>query len=223
MVQDVSSRGGSFDLNSQAGVLRVLQAVRASNISLHERNELRDLVFLYANGGGDQAVRTLLIDRLAALGITPESVPEKAASPEKKPEPSGFSSGRPQPQFSTTHTYIPKGEKVPPVMNSPLETISVTSDSLPQTQRVVAPVQKQIEPELVSVPQKTAPIDTAIKITPSVPVFDEVSPASEQKERVAANAPQIEQPVVIKKQLLLLLLHKLVLLRFLLQKRLHKN
>ena len=49
MSQD-SSFVGQFDLKSQAGVMSVLSAIRASKISPAEKNELRDLIFAYTNG-----------------------------------------------------------------------------------------------------------------------------------------------------------------------------
>lgn len=109
MVPDVrsSSRGGSsFDFNSQAGVLVVLAAIRASQLSPSERNELRDLVFLYSNGGGDSAIRSVLEERLSEVGITTASAPVKKNAGKLETasavRPAGFTMGRPVPIFAPT-------------------------------------------------------------------------------------------------------------------------
>ncbi|PJC56048.1 hypothetical protein CO026_02470 [Candidatus Kaiserbacteria bacterium CG_4_9_14_0_2_um_filter_41_32] len=111
MVQDDrSSVGGeansSFDLNSQAGVLLVLQAIRSSELSVPKKNELRDLVFLYANDGGDPAMQNMLEERLRASQITPALVPVFTKKEVDNNQPNttayqaGFSGGRPAPVFT---------------------------------------------------------------------------------------------------------------------------
>ncbi len=136
MAHGDSSLGGGvnaqFDFNSNAGVLVVLSAIRGSTLSMSERNELRDLVFSYSNGGGDPAIKTLLEERLAALGITPESAVAKVsvkeeltavATPRYAP---GFASGRPTPVFvAGTLTPQPAAAPVvitrtPPVAPAPI-------------------------------------------------------------------------------------------------------
>jgi hypothetical protein len=187
MAQDVSSRGGSFDFNSQAGVLKVLQAIRAcTTIALAERNELRDLVFLYANGGGDQAVRTQLQDRLAALGITPDLVPASASAVPKKTLPTGFSGGRPQPQFSTKHTYTAANAdafavSTVPVQKAPAPQVSVAEP-------VVINPSAAAEAPSISIPS-TDSINQSVtpKIVPSIPQphTAKESPAASQSVAVS--------------------------------------
>ena len=66
-----SSSSSSFDLHSQAGVMSLLASIRGSQLSATAKNELRDLVFLYTNGGGDNSVRLALEQKLATHQITP--------------------------------------------------------------------------------------------------------------------------------------------------------
>lgn len=100
------SVGTSFDLNSQAGILIVLQAIRSSDLVVAKRNELRDLVFLYANGGGDPAMRNMLEERLLASQITPALITISVKKEKDNNQPStvmysaGFSGGRPVPVFT---------------------------------------------------------------------------------------------------------------------------
>src|SRR3989344_3836262 len=91
-----SSSGSSFDLHSQAGVMSLLASIRGSQLSATAKNELRDLVFLYTNGGGDNSVRLALEQKLATHQITPiapvaKPAPEPVAAPApavpKAPEP----------------------------------------------------------------------------------------------------------------------------------------
>lgn len=98
-----SSSGSSFDLHSQAGVMSLLASIRGSQLSATAKNELRDLVFLYTNGGGDNSVRLALEQKLATHHITPIAPVAKAApvaEPAAKPAPVlPFGSSRPAPVF----------------------------------------------------------------------------------------------------------------------------
>lgn len=108
MSQD-SSLVGAFDLKSQAGVMSVLAAIRASKLSPAEKNELRDLVFSYSNGGGDASVRNLLEQKLTANQIAPVGI-QRAG----KPAPVlSFGTYRPTPDFKTTLETTPVEPPVP--------------------------------------------------------------------------------------------------------------
>ena len=180
MAPDVRSSvgGNSFDFNSQAGVLAVLGAIRASTLAVTERNELRDLVFLYSNGGGDPGVRTVLEERLREAGITPGATPVKPAETKLEPKPAvvgaGFSSGRPVPVFTpgtvttaspvsvpTVPTPIPTPEPVAEVK----EPVAVSVPSAP-----VRPV--------VVVPRPAAPVlpTPVVHITPVIPAAPAPTP-----------------------------------------------
>ena len=99
MVNDRSSGAvgaRAFDLNSQAGVMAVLAAARSSGVSAAERNELRDLVFLYTNGGGDQSVRIALeqkLDELQLVPATPSTPTEALSTDDTTREETGGDSG----------------------------------------------------------------------------------------------------------------------------------
>jgi len=103
MVSDVrssTSEGNDlFDLNSQAGILMVLQAIRLSELSVLERNELRDLIFLYSTGDNDPAMQSMIQERLRSYQITPSLIPKKKSNAPFNYNP-GFSTGRPAPIFT---------------------------------------------------------------------------------------------------------------------------
>ena len=70
-----------FDFDSQKGVTHLLSSIRATDLSSDKKNELRDLVFLYANGGHDESVKITLTKKLgdykvAAIETKPTEIPK---------------------------------------------------------------------------------------------------------------------------------------------------
>lgn len=75
-----------FELDTQTGVMHLLASIRASEIDTAHKNELRDLVFLYTNGGKDQSVRFSLEQKIAAYKLV--ALPPKVAPvPPLPPQP----------------------------------------------------------------------------------------------------------------------------------------
>lgn len=136
-----------FDLNSQSGVMVILASVRASALSPAEKNEIRDLVFLYTNGGRDESVRIALEQKLNAHNIKPVAAKKVAAAVSKPVLP--FGSSRPVPTFKapplpppvTTSVSAPPAQPsaspVPPITTAPV----VSPAFSPPTQTVTPPVQ----------------------------------------------------------------------------------
>ncbi len=205
MALDVRSSvgGNSFDFNSQAGVLAVLGAIRASALAVTERNELRDLVFLYSNGGGDPGVRTVLEERLREAGITPSMAPVKAVDGPPVPKPpvaAGFSGGRPVPVF------IP----AQPVPVPPVEVVAVpvpppepTPAQVPEPE-VKAPVAAVIQPVVPRpvilvprpvVPTSAQPVAEAVPVAPVVPPVPPV--VSEPIVPITPITPTTPTPVAV--------------------------
>ncbi len=118
MSQD-SSLVGAFDLNSQTGVMSILASIRGSKLLAPEKNELRDLVFLYTNGGGDASVRIALEQKLATYQIVPIQVMPSIQTGPVLP----FGSYRPTPTFRKTPqvatTPTPVVAPAIPVVNVP--------------------------------------------------------------------------------------------------------
>jgi hypothetical protein len=63
--------GGGFNFDTQADIAHVLASVRAADITPEQRNDVRDTVFLYTNGGRDQTVKIALEQKLQTYGVTP--------------------------------------------------------------------------------------------------------------------------------------------------------
>jgi hypothetical protein len=167
---DRSSVGGSqsgFDFNSQAGVLAVLAAIRASNLSAGERNELKDMVFLYSNGGKDAGVRAQLEQRLAGHAIVPVAGSQSAsAQVQSVPKPvAGFASGRPAPMFGApslaqlpTPAPTPAPAPVaPPVAVAPIAPVIPLTPSTPVPATPAPQPQPQPQPQVVVVPVPVPP------------------------------------------------------------------
>lgn len=162
---DNSSLGTSFDFNSQAGVMAVLTAIRASDISSADKNELRDLVFLYTNGGGDPSIRLALEAKFRNFKIVPVAttpVVSKPVEEKKEPEPAAvvhpFGASRPAPVFSAPK-FTPK---------------SVT-EAAKTAEQVPAPVAEVASSAKVAaaVPVK---LNTEVKIAPEKSVVSNVAP-----------------------------------------------
>lgn len=212
MAQDDSSSttGGSnvaFDFNSQAGVLGVLSAIRGSELSVADKNELRDLVFQYSNGGGDVAVRNILEDRLRTFSITPvlikmsgvkssqtTSVVEAAVV--KPVVRSGFYSGRPTPVFSqgsitTTEVSIEK-ESVAEMVRKP----DVVTVATPVS---IADMKTEVAKPYVPVPQFRAPVTDPTSndvVVNKIPVYS-TAPSKQPEAEVPVNQPIIRPNVAV--------------------------
>ena len=195
MVPDDRSGGGSFDFNSQAGVLAVLGAIRASTLTTADRNELRDLVFLYSNGGGDPAVRTQLEERLREYAITPIAAQAKplaaqngTATAPQVPRGAGFSTGRPAPVFvPVTPTPVTSA----PAVNVPVPEV-VTSVVPPVTLPVAETPVPVVEPRVVPVVPAPVKVITPIvpePIPPIRPIVTIPAPAPEPVASVSVQVP----------------------------------
>lgn len=145
MSQAGSLGGGTFDFNSQAGVMALLAAVRQSALSPAQKSEMRDLVFQYANGGGDATVRRSLEQKIATYGLTPVSAnatkaattaPAPAAQPVRP-----FGKSRPAPQFSPVSIVGEVAVPVPPApVPAPVATPAPAPVPAPVVEVAPAPV-----------------------------------------------------------------------------------
>lgn len=149
-----SSLVTSYDFNSQAGITSVLAAVRQSGLNSADKNELRDLVFLYKSGGGDESVRISLEQKLKAHKIEvvlPKSVVTSSAPALSLP----FGSYRPAPVFKS-----PKVEFTP-VASKPVATPQMATE-------VATP---KVAAEEVVVAEAAAPVEAPIAVSKPMPAF----------------------------------------------------
>lgn len=164
MVND-SSLGGTpqfvFDIDTQKGVMSLLASVRASELTPEQKNELRDLAFLYINGGKDQSVRITLQQKVLAYGLQPLQ-PITPPAPVQPPSP--FGTSRPAPSFSFAASAAPVAQSVPTAVSQP--TPSVVVDLAPQP---ASAVQSSPSPEPQPVPEP-APVPPPVSEPTPEPV-----------------------------------------------------
>ena len=159
-----SSLGERFDLNSESGVSIVLASIRASDISSVKKNELRDLVFQYTNRGGDVAVKAELENKLSSYEIKPIQL---AAEFKVQNIVFPFGSARPAPVFkavsnkkTTTETDVVK-TKTDKIENKEADNTEQIVDNKKtetvQESKVDAPQPKSVnENKVVEAPLETA-------------------------------------------------------------------
>lgn len=183
MVSNGSSSGGGqsvFSLDSQQAVMALLNVVRKSELASTDKNELRDLIFLYTNGGHDEGVRIALEKKIKEHGLEMPPVSERGTDGSRLQENSSK-----QPTIGT-------------IRSAPSFNVSEV-DSSPDELREVSekkPISPQPEPKASqhthSVPiVKSAPEPAAPKSAPAP------EPAVSQPEPTTASSapnPQEEPP-----------------------------
>ncbi|MCA9358857.1 hypothetical protein KC926_01475 [Candidatus Kaiserbacteria bacterium] len=212
MANDSSLGGasnGNFDLDSQAGVAHLLASVRASSISAEQKNELRDLIFSYANGGKDQSVRITLEQKIASYNVVPvASLVTKKAAPKQVLD---FGTSRPSPTFpsSFSKTQVPVKEVAPiakppvpptpaaPVVQPPVVSVPAPQSAPAEVLNNVPPVQPSQTP---TAPQAAAPIAAPVAAPapqpaePQIPTPAEVVPQPAQASQPAPQPVQAAEP-----------------------------
>lgn len=186
MDQD-SSLNNTFDFNTQNGVMLLLAAIRSSSLSTIEKNELRDLVFLYTNGGGDASVKIALEQKLRLNNI-------KSVAPIKKPDPVEpvkpdlpFGTYRPAPVFkiptisdkpsvsSETNNFVPpssveqKQNTVSPVAAAVNPSAEIKSPITPVTIKVTSSQLDPIQQDSSTLPQQSVSSPTLASSIPTTP------------------------------------------------------
>src|SRR3989344_35020 len=203
-----SSSSSSFDLHSQAGVMSLLASIRGSQLSATAKNELRDLVFLYTNGGGDNSVRLALEQKLATHQITPIVPVAKPAPEAPAPAPTlSFGSSRPAPVFKQKPVSAPvaTAPKTPepvvavptpapaPIPVSPTE-VKVTVQSAPIAPATPAPVSAPAPQPATEVP-KAAPVMPAAPAPAAAAPVENVEYLNRIREIKSAVNSKVGNPV----------------------------
>lgn len=194
-----------FDFETQKGIMILLAAVRASELPSEQKNELRDLAFLYSNGGHDQSVRIMLEQKVRAAGLKAPAPVVTTPVPAVPPPP--FGTSRPAPTFSYTPSSVSQAENpkvsnpvvvpplVPPVVATPV------AAQIPAEQESVIPVlptQENIETEF---PVANPVISASVPVpepTPAPRVVDVVPETFSQPEPLnnGASPAPVEQVIV---------------------------
>jgi len=158
-----SSFSHTFDLNTQKGVMSLLAALRQSSLTNDEKNELRDLVFSYTNGGGDISIKIALEQKLKTHQIHP--LPIAAEAPEIKVEPPRpplpFGSSRPAPVFNVPIVLktVPNKIVVDTTISEtvPVENAKVTEEVKPAPTTLKSVERQEPKPVAVTTPKEVLP------------------------------------------------------------------
>ncbi len=174
----------AFDLDSQNGVTHLLSSLRASDITHDEKNELRDLIFQYTNGGKDPSVRIHLEQKVVSSQLVPLPLKNKQIYTEQPVY--QFGALRPSPFFVTpakkdvvvqASDVATPSQLVPPsaVQQTPaVASASVLTPVTPQPAVVPAP---PVAPKPVIPVVAPAPILTSTPVDGQAPVaVKQVSP-----------------------------------------------
>jgi hypothetical protein len=164
-----------FELDTQAGVMHVLASIRASEIPTIQKNELRDLVFFYTNGGKDKSVRISLEQKIDGYKLV--ALPMKAPKVVLPAQPI-IGKYRVAPIFKTTTPSAPVAVVAPkpvftdaPAWKAPVD---IVEPKVVPTEPVVTevPISKPLPVAPLSVAPATAapqPVSAAEFTAPAVP------------------------------------------------------
>jgi hypothetical protein len=198
-----------FDLETQAGITQLLVSIRASELSSIQKSELRDLVFLYTNGGKDQSVRLSLEQKLSQHHITPvqKKVDASVATSQESvtQPPRQIGKFRAAPSFAVHKVPV---TPAPIVASEPIEREAPVAEPVveavpippPPPEAPVIPV--FVEPEPVSVlpeipvaPQSTPEEVDVMPIPPVIRPLDEGQYLDRIREIKAAVNEKVGNPV----------------------------
>ncbi len=210
-----------FDLETQQGVAHVLTSIRASELTPAHKNEIRDLVFLYTNGGRDQSVRISLERKISEYKLQPLRKPEPELPPQTVVAPRPlFGASRPAPAF-VAPKVVPVVEEVSqpviqvtsiaevPVVDTPAslpvvtETLEpVTSDvevservSEPTSQRVAEPAE---EPAYVAPAPVSIPVNQEVIVEPVSILESNPTPQVEKNDTPVEVMPPAQVPEIVR-------------------------
>lgn len=179
-VGSLSSAGQSvFDYETQSGITHLLASIRASKLSSAQKNDLRDLVFLYSNGGRDKRVLVNLVQKISEYNLP--AVPKKSSPTPTQSERPTIGKFRSAPIFKANTEVSPKEEVASVVDFKSDETWKKTHNET--VAAAPQPVSEQADIE------KSAPV---VDVPKEVPVQD--VPVSEPKS--VATPSENKAPVV---------------------------
>ncbi len=196
-----------FNFNSQAGVMSLLATIRSSSLSPSDKNELRDLVFLYKNGGGDASVRIALEQKLAAHNLI--STLSSTSQVVQSAQDLSFGTSRPAPVFGavTNQTPIQPQAVAQPQYVPPQPVVPPQPQYVAPTPQPVAAQPQYVPPQPV-VPPTPQPASVASQyvppvVTQNIPVYayPAPQPAVAQPQYVSpAPQPVAAQPQYVPPQ-----------------------
>lgn len=189
-----SSSTKVFDFSTQASIMSLLAGIRKSELPTVVKNELRDLVFLYTSGGGDESVRIALEQKLNNYKIEPvappsqkpvEKVEEKLVRPTLL-----FGSYRPTPSFVTPAVTV-KADVARPSMSV------VTAKTA--VKQFKSQSDKKVENNQIQETPNNLPLATDLKkVDEKKEVINEVSVTKKEVNEIKVENKDYEEKTEIK-------------------------
>ena len=184
-VRDLSTRGVSFDLGTQDGILQALYAVRSSELATAERNELRDQLFTLSRSN-DPRLREQIAKRLDDLPLSETYVSSITAKNKKSDQAGGqisFARSRKTPRFAVRNTIETPTETTftPETIEHDTKSATVTDSS-----QTIDPdtAQQPVAPDALV---QSAP--DAMSTNASVPTETPQAPGSQPTAMAAGDKP----------------------------------
>lgn len=193
MVND-SSLGGTtgvvFDLDTQKGIAHLLASVRASEISPDQKNELRDLIFLYSNGGKDQSVRISLEQKISTYKISPVAQVGGVANAPVFSQPApAFGASRIAPNTFSVTTPKAVVDVAPNNVNVEVQSVppapapvTPVAYPAPAPQPVAAPVAQEVNLPVATAPEVNVPVEQPVVSPAPAPDTVPTQPPVEQSD-----------------------------------------
>ena len=184
--------GDVFTFDTPEAVLRVLASIRSSAATTDQKNELRDLVLSYTNGGKDPSLQIQITQRLQSLGVTIAPVAVKATPAVVH----DFGSARNVPTFvpgkvATTSAPAPKPEP----SQAPAEPTPETAAAPAKEKQ---PPQPEPQPEPAPAPAPVAPtppVESVASMAESAPAAAEPSNTDDALNRIREIKSLVNQKV----------------------------
>jgi len=163
-----SSLDGAFSFDTPQAVMHVLASVRHSDVSVNDKNNLRDLILSYTNAGKDPSLKIQIEQQLARLAIQPAPV----AAPVAPVVPLEFGSYRSAPIFAAPASAptVAKPAAQPVVPSAYAAAVAPVTPPAPAPVSVVEPAPMVAEPVLTVAQPMTAPIPTTPPVAEQTPV-----------------------------------------------------
>jgi hypothetical protein len=194
------SLGGSvtlsmFDLQSEQGAANLLASVRASKILPEQKNELRDLIFQYMNGGQEQTIRIALEQKINKYNIVPkDGLVNSGNNYSNKPliqHP--FGTSRPTPNFIAPQPSLKVSELKPIVTPKVIPETPPPTPPVPEPRVVMQEPLKPAQTVMDASPAQT-PVETEIKTETKVEV-DSSAVIARNLDRIKEIKAQINEKV----------------------------
>lgn len=175
-----SSSTKVFDFSTQASIMSILAGVRKSELPNSIKNELRDLIFLYTSGGGDESTRIALEQKLTTHGIEPAtfSKPNESVVTVKIQEVRPmleFGAFRPVPSFSAPSTAVKT--------DTPRPSISVDTAKL-AVKQFKSQTTKTVDESIPAEPSQFTPTHVSVTDPAIAKILDATTQESEKNNEI---------------------------------------